>query len=248
MAAEGLGVTQDTLLRGRVTLRQPRRGYRVALDPVLLAAAVPAGPDDTVLDAGAGTGAATLCLAARVAGVRVVGLELQPALAALARESVALNGRQDRVRIATGDVLDRTIEPGPFAIVMSNPPFTDPAGTPPPERSRAIAHHAAVPVAAWLEACLARLRPRGRIVLIDRPERLPAILAVLGARCGDLRLLPVLTSPGANRARRVIVAARAGTRGAMRVLRGLDLQGPEGQFSERAAAVLDAMAALDLEA
>lgn len=248
MAAEPAATTQDTLLRGRVTLRQPVRGYRVALDPVLLAAAVAARAGDTVLDAGAGTGAATLCLAARVAAVRIVGLELQPALAELARESVGLNGWGDRVRIATGDLLDRTIEPGPFTFVMSNPPFTDPRGTPPPTPSRAIAQHAQVPVAAWLEACLARLRPRGRIVLVDRPERLPAILATLARSCGDLRLLPVLTASGANRARRVIVAARRGSRGPMRVLRGLDLQAAAGQFSERARAVLEEMASLDLEA
>ena len=248
MAAEPEAVTQDTLLRGRVKLLQPTRGYRVALDPVLLAAAVPAGADDTVLDAGAGSGAATLCLAARVTGVRIVGLELQPGLAGLARDSVALNAWQDRVRIATGDLLDRAIERGPFTIVMSNPPFTDPGGTPPPTRSRAIARHAVVPVAAWLEACLARLRPRGRIVLVDRPERLPAILETLARCCGDLRLLPVLTTAGASRARRVIVAARRGSRGAMRVLRGLDLQAATGQFSQRARAILEEMAPLDLEA
>lgn len=248
MAAEPRAVTQDTLLRGRVKLRQPAKGYRVALDPVLLAAAVPAGPDDLVLDAGAGSGAATLCLAARVAGVRIVGLELQPALAELARDSVALNGWQDRLRVVTGDLLDRTIEPGPFTIVMSNPPFADPRGSASPEPSRAIAHRAAVPVEAWLEACLARLRARGRIVLIDRPERLPAILATLARACGEVRLLPVLTTPDAVRARRVIVTARRGVQGAMRVLRGLDLQGSAGQFSERASAVLEAMAALDLEA
>ena len=40
--AEGARVTDDSLLGGRVALRQPAEGYRVAIDPVLLAAAVPA--------------------------------------------------------------------------------------------------------------------------------------------------------------------------------------------------------------
>ena len=41
------GATEDALLGGRVVLRQPAAGYRAAIDPVLLAAAVPArgGPD-----------------------------------------------------------------------------------------------------------------------------------------------------------------------------------------------------------
>jgi len=58
--------SEDGVLGGRLRLRQPTSGYRVAIDPVFLAAAVPAGPRDTVLDIGCGVGAAALCLAARV--------------------------------------------------------------------------------------------------------------------------------------------------------------------------------------
>ena len=73
----------DRLLEGRVVLRQPKSGYRAAIDPVLLAAAVPA-TGGTVLDAGCGTGAAALCYAVRVPGARITGLELRPDWAALA--------------------------------------------------------------------------------------------------------------------------------------------------------------------
>ena len=40
-------VSEDALLGGRVRLRQPVAGYRVAIDPVLLAAAVPAAAGET---------------------------------------------------------------------------------------------------------------------------------------------------------------------------------------------------------
>ena len=59
-------LTDDRLLGGRLRFQQPARGYRVAIDPVLLAAAVAATDGDKVLDAGAGTAAAALCLASRV--------------------------------------------------------------------------------------------------------------------------------------------------------------------------------------
>ena len=65
--------TEDKLLDGRVTFLQPRHGYRVAIDPVLLAAAVPARSGDRILDLGSGTGAASLCLAARLQDVHVTG-------------------------------------------------------------------------------------------------------------------------------------------------------------------------------
>ena len=62
------GATEDRLLGGKVRLRQPRDGYRAAIDPVLLAASVPAKPGERVLDLGTGAGAAALCLMARVEG------------------------------------------------------------------------------------------------------------------------------------------------------------------------------------
>src|SRR5580692_7243816 len=92
-----LATSDDALLGGRVHLHQPAQGYRVAIDPVLLAAAVPAAEGDRVLDIGCGVGAASLCLAARVPGCRIVGLELQPALAQLAAENAARNAVADRV-------------------------------------------------------------------------------------------------------------------------------------------------------
>ena len=40
--ARAVEISKDSLLEGRVRLRQPLAGYRAAIDPVFLAAAVPA--------------------------------------------------------------------------------------------------------------------------------------------------------------------------------------------------------------
>ncbi|MCC7428595.1 MAG: methyltransferase, partial [Alphaproteobacteria bacterium] len=53
-------LSEDRLLGGRVVLRQPVRGYRAAIDPVLLAAFVPARAGEHVLEGGIGAGAAAL--------------------------------------------------------------------------------------------------------------------------------------------------------------------------------------------
>src|SRR5262245_191820 len=150
-----LAVTEDRLLGGRVRLLQPRRGYRVAVDAVLLAAAVEAGAQSHVLDLGAGVGAVGLCLAARVAGCRVLGIELQAGLAALAERNAALNGVGDRVRTIVHDLAqDLPPELGTFDAVATNPPYL-PASVadPSPDRSKALATvESSAGLARWLAA------------------------------------------------------------------------------------------------
>src|SRR5262245_58132794 len=121
--AAGESVTEDAILGGQLRLRQPAKGYRVGIDPILLAAAAPSVA--TALDLGCGVGAAALCLARRLPAVTVAGLELQPALAALGRENVAINGLGGRVAIHDGDLLHPPagLSAGGFDLVLANPPF-----------------------------------------------------------------------------------------------------------------------------
>jgi tRNA1(Val) A37 N6-methylase TrmN6 len=236
------GLSADALLGGRLHFFQPRHGYRVAIDPVLLAAAVRIGDaPEEVLDAGAGTGAAALCLAARTQAARVTGLERQSELLGLARRNAAANDLDGRVRFLEGDLLapPPALKAACFEQVMTNPPF-HPAGrsSAPPEATRRGAHLAEVGVDAWLHACLARLRPKGRLTLIHRADQLDVILAALAGRTGDITVCPLWPDATAPAAKRVIVAARKGSRSPCRLGRGLVLHGPDGRFTPEAEAIL----------
>ena len=83
-------MTENAFLGGRLRIRQPRRGYRAGVDPVILAASVPLRSGQSVLELGCGVGVASFCLAARVPDAVLTGIELQPDYAALARENAAL--------------------------------------------------------------------------------------------------------------------------------------------------------------
>ena len=116
--------TEDHLLGGRVRLRQPVAGQlRAGLDAVLLAAALPARPGQRVLEAGCGSGAAMLCLAARVPGLALLAVERDAGMAALAAENAALNGQA--AEVVTGDVADLALARrlGPWDHAMANPPY-----------------------------------------------------------------------------------------------------------------------------
>lgn len=210
------GLTRDAFLGGRITLLQPRRGYRAATDPVLLAAFTPARAGDAVLDLGCGAGAASLCLAARVPGLDLHGLEIQPFYADLARRNAALNGLPLTVHEGDLRAMPRPLRARSFDLVLTNPPFHGAAGSASPEPGRATAHAETTPLADWIDAALRRLRPGGTLVLVHRACRLGTILAGLEGRAGGAEILPLAGRAG-RPAGRVLVRARKASRAPLRL-------------------------------
>ncbi len=249
MAPDPEALSTDAFLGGRLSLRQPRAGYRAGSDAVLLAAAVAARPGETVLELGCGVGVLGLCLAARCADVRVTGLELQPELAALARRNAADNGRAERVEIVTGDLADppAEVKRRSFDHVVTNPPYFVAAKVrPPADGARARARiESRLGLTDWLAQGLKRLRPGGVLSLIQRPERLAEILAALEGPAGDIVLFPLWPSAGAA-AGHVIVRAVKGRRGPLILARGLVLHGADEAFTPAAEDILRHGAALEL--
>lgn len=248
-AASALPYSEDTLLGGRVRLRQPREGYRAAIDPVLLAAAIPANPVDTVLDIGCGVAAAALCLAVRVAGCRVTGIETQRELVRLAGDNVMLNDLFGRVMVMSGDLLrpPPRLEPGSFTHVMANPPFLEAgAATAPPDAGKAAANvEGDADLAAWVRFALTMVRPKGSVTFIHRADRLDHLLAQLSGRAGEIIVFPLWA--GQNKpAKRVIVRARKSVAAPTRLTPGLVLHEADGRYTAAADAVLRNGAALPL--
>jgi tRNA1(Val) A37 N6-methylase TrmN6 len=235
-------LSDDAFLCGRLRLWQPRQGYRAATDPVLLAAAVPARPGQAVLDLGCGAGAAALCLAQRVAGLRLAGVELQPAYAELARRNAARNGVAMQVEEGAVPDLPRALRQG-FDHVIANPPYYGAGGTPSPVAARDRALRAVTPVADWVRAGLTRLVPGGWLTLILSTPLLPEALAALPPRGGSAEVLPLAPRDG-RAAPRVILRARKGGRGPFRLLPALVLHqgaahdGDRENYTPAATAVL----------
>lgn len=248
-SAPDSGLSEDTLLDGRVRLRQPLRGYRVAVDPVFLAAAVSATPADMVLDIGCGVGAASLCLAVRVPGCRIVGIDRQRDLVRLASDNIALNDLSARVSVMAGDLLHPPprLEPGSFSQVMANPPFLkaeEATSSPDPAKAEASVEGEA-DLGAWVRFALAMAGNRGGITFIHRGDRLGQLLAELSGRAGEIVVFPLWSSEG-KPAKRIIVHARKGSAAPLRLMPGLMLHRPDGRGTEAAESILRQGAALPL--
>lgn len=243
-------LTQDAFLCGKLHLWQPRKGYRAATDPVLLAAACPAHPGQSVLDLGCGVGAASFCLATRVPDLRLSGLELQPAYAALARRNAVENAIA--LDVHEGNLADM---PRPLRInfdhVIANPPYYPRGGTPSPNAGRATALQIDTPLSAWVEAASRRLAPGGWLTLICGADGLPEVLAAMGSKLGSASVLPLTPREG-RPALRILLRARKTGRAAFRLLapfvihHGPAHDGDRESYTPRANAVLrggDALAA-----
>jgi tRNA1(Val) A37 N6-methylase TrmN6 len=225
---------EDRFLGGRVLAVQPQAGFRAGHDTVLLAAAVPATGDERVLELGSGAGIASLCLARRVEGVRILGVEADAALARLANDNAARNAMAERVRFIAGDVAGFA-ESG-FDHVFFNPPFHPASG----QRSRDAARDRAMrdtdnAIAAWTKAALARVKAGGTVTAILRADRGAEMLA---AASGEGAIVFPLFPHAGEAPKRVIVRIVKGASTGLHTVKGLVLHQADGRNTDGAEAVL----------
>ena len=175
-----------------------------------------------VLDLGCGNGAIALLLAHQHPPLRVVGLEIQPALASRALRGAQLNGLHDRVEIVEGDLrrVEALLPPTAFDLVLCNPPYREVGRgrlNPDPERSRAK-HELLATLSDIAAAIRYALAPKGRACLIYHGSRLADLLTRLRAERLEPKLLrPVHSFPGAD-AELILVEARREGRPGLRML------------------------------
>lgn len=239
---EGItATTEDRVLDGNVILHQPVSGYRAAIDPILLAAAVMARTGAQILDLGAGVGTASLCLSHRRPDLEIAALELQPSLAALAERNVAEN-QAANVTVTCADVFATppAFPSQSFDLVMSNPPYWRAGDTrPSPDDIKRLATvEGPDGLPGWTRAASRLLRPDGIFVLIHSAERLSDILSA-GDACGlrSASVFPVWPKPG-KAAKRVVVTLRRALKSDLELLPGLVLHRDGGHYGEATERIL----------
>ncbi len=231
--------TEDAILNGRVILRQPKRGYRINLDTVLLAAAMRGVDNGRVIELCCGVGAAIIAVAKASPHLRCVGVERDPAYAALARENVSRNGVGGNVEIIEADALAPD-DLGVFDAVFFNPPYDDPGQNRAPSEARRAAHVEDRPIGDWMKLWSNRMASGASLTMIHRAHRLREILSEVAGRLGGIEIMPIRPNATAP-ANRVLVRAWKGSRAPLTLHRGLDLHpsdADEGKYTAEVEAIL----------
>lgn len=247
--------SDDGFLGSRLQVLQPLKGYRAGIDAVLLAASITARKGERVLEAGSGVGVASLCLACRVTGLDVTGIEVQDDLVPLARENARRNALQGRVTFVEGDIgspvrdlVTMGLEPQSFDHVFANPPYYDPAAsTASPDAGKARAHLTlGSDIDDWVRFACTMVKPKGSVSFVHRADALAGLLAALQGRVGGIEVFPLWPAAG-KPASRVIIRGVRGSNAPLTLRPGLVLHALNGHFTERAESVLRHAAALRLD-
>lgn len=246
-------VTRDAFLGGRLTLSQPRSGFRAGSDSVLLGTAVSAGTG-RLLDLGAGVGTAGLVALALGLAESADLIERDEATLELARDNIAANRLSERARALAVDILAKGAErkalglmDNAYDTVIANPPYFGAGqGTRAPDATRADARHMeANALDTWVKCAASCAAPDGTAIFIYPAEGLADLLAAFDRRFGALTILPLSPRPG-DAATRIILRGKKGSRAPLTLLATRALHGTEGNaYAPEFDAILRGEAVLD---
>lgn len=251
--------TLEDLQRGGFRMLQKKNGFRFGLDSVLLAAYAASFYQKQpkrklkAADLGAGCGAVSLLLAARLPAMSLVGLELDETSCDTLARNIRLNHLETRLQAVQGDIRqlaggrlsDDRFQTGSFDLVVCNPPYQrqdqvdrHPAGTKPDESSRRARVETDLPLEMLLRASARLLRTGGRLVMVHQIRRLPDILCALRA-CGmeakSMRLIQTL--PDRAPVTFLLAAVRLGRPGGFQTNPPLIVCSSPGVWSDETAAL-----------
>ncbi|CAI3924960.1 tRNA1(Val) A37 N6-methylase TrmN6 (TrmN6) [Commensalibacter communis] len=238
--------SDGTLLGGKIFYRQYQEGYRTALEPILMAASIPAKPGQTIIEGGCGAGAGLMCLNYRVPNITGIGFEQNPKMLTLANENFQLN-HMNSLKVVEVTLPKLPKRPFDFLSkgqehvdhVFANPPWHAHNSFPSPNPQKDLAKRLPKDcLAEWIYALSRPLRQGGTLTLALSASLYVEASAIMNQyKLGSIVLFPLW--PKLNRSSRIILLqGRMGSTGGSQISPGMILHNENGDFTTQANHIL----------
>ncbi len=163
------------------TIIQEQAAMKVGTDGVLLGAWANIGSAGTILDVGTGTGLIALMMAQR-SNAYITGIEIESKAAEEASGNVLNSPWGQRINIINTSFQDFVkTQPGPFDLIISNPPFFANSQKPGCEMLAMAKHNHMLPPADLIKGAAQLLKADGKIAVI-LPADTKGIIEELAAK------------------------------------------------------------------
>ena len=221
-------------------LHQPERGFRFAVDSLLLACFAPIAPKRRVLDLGSGCGVIGLALLLRDASLAVTGLERDSAMLECARENASLLGLEHHYASLPGDVRQAgsCLHPESFDLVVCNPPFRIPGqgrSSPVTTRNQALFElHGGLE--DFITAAAFAVANKGHVCLVHVADRLVELLTLLRGHRLEPKRLCAVQGRAQTPSKLILVEARKNGAPGLMLDPALVLYNDDGALSSQALA------------
>lgn len=226
--------TDDHILNGKILLRQPKKGYRVAIDPIILASIIDVKDNQTVLDVGCGVGAISLILKRKNCSAKITSIDIDENMCNLCRYNSEKNSLELNIKnIGIENMPKQDL----YDFVITNPPFFSKGSSRISEVKR-LANFETMELFEWISLCMKQLKNKGIFAIIHDASRIGDILAAIKGQAGATEIIPIF--PKENKeAIRIMVKCIKGSFSKTKIHRGIVIHSEDGRYSKIAKKILD---------
>lgn len=238
-------ITFEYIGRKDFVLYQQKNGFRFGTDSVLLAwfAASFARPGKSalMLELGAGSGGATMCVAARQDDVKIDAVEIMKTPYEILRKNIEANKIGDRVRAFNADLrqLPEELRNIMYDVVFANPPFF--SSDKGPATNASVSSEERLNgrfeenggLDDFVRTAGSRCRTSGgHVVMIMHGDRLKDLMeSYLRNKITPTRLLTVHPAPGKNASMVLLAGKKGSPRAELKILPPLFLDNSDGRVN-----------------
>lgn len=158
--------------------------FHFSLDSVLLPNFVTIRSKiDKILDIGCGNAPIPLILSTKTSA-KIIGIEIQPEVYDLAKQSIAINHLENQIEIINGDINEyyKQLESDSVDVITCNPPFfkiNEESKFNDSKYKKIARHEITLSLEQIFKIAKKILKNNGNIAIVHRPDRLMEILSVM---------------------------------------------------------------------